>query len=589
MEFKRLPNRWTNIVTILDQSRKGNHSFTYCEIPKNVVVENLKIIKPNKSVLEIHNFKEALNFYDIKCDEIDFNVENVPELCTKLKININLYVKEGNKVVSFFEPLAQEYSQTVNLLIENENSNNIKLIANSNFLPKIYRCMVTEKCCYHTTKETNYIEHIATCKKTSTQKIETIMRSYGTDPTPLMEMIEEGILPPEAQFYRQKYFCTWDIETLEQPKDIEPDFDQSYLDSCEGGSALKYVAKCRIASIAVGSNFPGYETKTFARKDSTPNSSVILIKQFFKCLDSLHKEIVKTIPEYIFDAQAHIEEVEGGFNRYKTKYFTWQNFLKSFTDLSIFGFNSSKFDMPCLAPLIFSMAKRKGYKINCIKRGTRYLNVTIGDFSFRDILMLSSPCKLSDYLKTWKTSECKSIFPYQKYKSIEQLENDTTFPPIEDFYSSLSNEQTPIELYNREKAKYYKMVSEKKIKNMKGWLVYYNKLDVAPLSEAIENQFSAFDKLFGQDLITFFSLPSVAERICYTNFDEKSPLVWSFHEDTYRTDFRSNIIGGLTNVMHRMINTRDDSGPFNSRHAPDGSKFSHFMFLDFNSLYLWVG
>ena len=574
----------------MDQTRADNLSFSYCEISKNILIENLTTIKPNKSVLEIDNFNEALNFYDIKSERVDFSVDNVPQLCNKLKMNINLYIKQKNGIVPFFAPLLQQFEKTVNILIDSENIEKISLIANSNFIPKIYNCTVTEQCGFHTTFLTTFKRHISTCAKNSTQVVTAKLLSYGNDITPLTEMIQEGILPPESKFFRKKYFCTWDIETLEQPKEAEPNFDQSFLEHCESGSALNYVAKCRIASIAIGSNLPGIDARTFVRKDSSPQSSVCLVQQFFEMLEYIHGKMKETIPSYIFDAQEHIQSLleEGRFNKHRTKYLTWRTYLSSFTNMSVFGFNSSKFDLPCIAPLLFSIAKRNGYKISCIKRGTRYLNATVGEFSFRDVLMLSSPCKLSQYLQTWKARGQKSIFPYQKYKNVEELELDTEFPPFDDFYSTLSGEQISHDLYEVEKAKFYKLKSDNKIKNMKCWLVYYNQLDVTPLCKAIENQFEAFDKLFGQDLVTFFSLPSVFQRICFDNFDQRSPLVWSFHLDEYRKDFRSNIVGGLTNVMHRMVNTRDDSGPYSSRHAPDGSRYTHFMFLDFNSLYLWV-
>ena len=56
---------------------------------------------------------------------------------------------------------------------------------------------------------------------------------------------------------------------------------------------------------------------------------------------------------------------------------------------------------------------------------------------FKDVRHYTSPCNLDKFLKTWQAPAEKSVFPYQKYSSIEELEQATEFPPIEDFYSDL--------------------------------------------------------------------------------------------------------------------------------------------------------
>ena len=56
---------------------------------------------------------------------------------------------------------------------------------------------------------------------------------------------------------------------------------------------------------------------------------------------------------------------------------------------------------------------------------------------FKDVRHYTSPCNLDKFLKTWQAPAEKSVFPYQLYSSIEELEQATEFPPIEDFYSDL--------------------------------------------------------------------------------------------------------------------------------------------------------
>ena len=84
-------------------------------------------------------------------------------------------------------------------------------------------------------------------------------------------------------------------------------------------------------------------------------------------------------------------------------------------------------------------------QFDCLKRGTSYVYVALTRIEndrhqtirFADVLSYSSPCSLDQYLKQWGASAEKSIFPYEKYSSIEQLRADTDFPAYEDFYSSI--------------------------------------------------------------------------------------------------------------------------------------------------------
>ena len=88
----------------------------------------------------------------------------------------------------------------------------------------------------------------------------------------------------------------------------------------------------------------------------------------------------------------------------------------------------------------------------------------------------------------------------------------------------------------------------------------------------------------------FISIPKVAEQISYGCFAKDSALFVSFNQaaNHLREDFRSNLLGGLTGVYHRYINLRDETGPAAARIAPNGERYTHLTFLDFNSLYLMV-
>ena len=152
----------------------------------------------------------------------------------------------------------------------------------------------------------------------------------------------------------------------------------------------------------------------------------------------------------------------------------------------------------------------------------------------------------------WKTDEVKSIWPYTYFKSIEEIESCTEFPPKEAFYNDLKQQSISENQYQTAREEYYYRRNlpdgqKDKIKSMRDWLISYNKLDVAPLLKALSNCFLAFYDIFGKDPTLFNSLPSMALETALSLYDSKSPLAWTFKPgfDNVRKLFRSNIIGGL--------------------------------------------
>ena len=114
-------------------------------------------------------------------------------------------------------------------------------------------------------------------------------------------------------------------------------------------------------------------------------------------------------------------------------------------------------------------------------------------------------------------------------------------------------------------------------------------MDCGPLLQAIVNSFESFHKYFRINPMTQMSLPGLAFRAAFDHFDQTLPPIFTFSQpfNEIRELFRQNQFGGLVNVYHRMISIGGDRGPRNSRFAPNGCPYSYFLFLDFNSLYLY--
>ena len=240
--------------------------------------------------------------------------------------------------------------------------------------------------------------------------------------------------------------------------------------------------------------------------------------------------------------------------------------------------------MPMLIPFIY---KIKGDECSIMKKGNKYNLVSFGQIRLKDVLQFTAPCSLSKYLKQWGAEEIKSVFPYEFYKSIEEIEKAKTFPPYEAFFSTLKNENVSEDQYRNAKQLFDFHCSlpvghQDRWESMTDFLKYYNLLDVRPLVDALVKSFEAFESHFAVKPNMSHSLPSLAYSSMFKLYDTNAELSYSFQNDQVRSLFRNNAIGGLTTVSHRHVNLSDDDSPHNSRFAPNGDRFTSVNFWDFN-------
>jgi len=170
------------------------------------------------------------------------------------------------------------------------------------------------------------------------------------------------------------------------------------------------------------------------------------------------------------------------------------------------------------------------------------------------------------------------------------------FPPLADFISSLKGDSKPdMEDYISAKTEFYrrKLLPKnhpERLVSMYGFLRYYNEQDVQPLAQAIENCFNCYDQYFNVNAITALSLPGLAMKAMFKNYDKSAPLIFSFSEEFKEMNeiFRSNVFGGLVNVFRRHVCTYDTEVtiPTAARYAPNGNPFTSIISLDFTSMYL---
>ena len=394
-------------------------------------------------------------------------------------------------------------------------------------------------------------------------------------------MIADGRLPASLTDFRQQYQVVYDIETVERPPEN--------LDASSPDAILNPI------SIGCASNIPGTEDQWFC-VDSSDNGQIqIMVDRFMEYLMTLQSAYQAQIPQEIRDliqkTRIQLADKKLPYNNKRRQLEKDLNCLKRFEILPVYGFNSARFDLVVLIPYIGKWCGKE-IKTNMIKRGAQYMMLTVNQIQFRDVLDFTAPTNLSKYLKTWGASEAKSIFPYSFFKTIEEIEACTEFPPKEAFFNELKQVEIEQSDYDEAKSLYeeFKSLPESHpnhIQNFKGWLKYYNMIDCKPLSEAITNSFDKFYTCFKIDANLHLSLPSMAFKAMFNLSDKDSPCVVSFNEgnDDIRQLFRSAVIGGICNVQRRDLNLTDDESPRNSKIAPNGLRFKAGASFDFNGMY----
>ena len=209
---------------------------------------------------------------------------------------------------------------------------------------------------------------------------------------------------------------------------------------------------------------------------------------------------------------------------------------------------------------------------------------------FNDILNYLSPCDLAGFLRMTGSPTQKNVFPYQHYKSVKELENAKTFPPMQAFYSDLKSGLTCSQSeYESAKEMFENRINlpddhDEKWSSMLNYLEFYNNQDVKPLIYSIKRWFEVFESVFGIDGFQKQSLASMAQSAMFVQYNQFSPLLHSL--PPWQSDLlkkvRNNIVGGLVTCLHRAVILDGSDGPEASKIAPNGKPYKTIIPYDFN-------
>ena len=569
------------------------------------------IVISSKTSIPVYDFADALFTIGIHAEYEIFQIKRLAYLEQKYKVNVFLYERSSN-VKTTLETRKKKslpHKHTLRLLLAEEQSNtltevieNFHVITSKNLLPKYFICNILSNCKYMTFDRANFARHIKLCASSNQKKIICKQKAYGDGQSTLKDMVERQILPAEVLKFCDYSHATFDIETTERR-----------YQNCHPTSGTVREADLVVLSIAVGSNIDtDYVPKCWIRRSSDPKEEKRMIQKVIMELKRIQKIKLSRLPSYIDDAEVMLMNMReaiylksassstGGksaksINRFELqRIYSYQRQLDSFKILQVYGFNSSKFDIPTIAGALFTELMTDGAKVSVLKKTTSYFNVSTNELSFCDILKYTAPCNLDKFLKVWEAPQSKGIWPYSYYSSIEEIKQARKFPPFSAFTSELKGQSISMPVYIAAKREFYRRKlllpgDPDRITSMKGWLRTYNITDVQPLSMAIETCFQSYYENFSVNPMLFQSLPALAQAAMFKNFDSESPLFYSFPEKYKRVCeiFRQSVIGGLVNVFLRHASTFDQKGlPTAARCTPNGNPMTHILMLDFNSMYL---
>ena len=490
--------------------KNKNRNYQY-----DVSLDEIRAISPIKMKLD-----DILDIYGVPANYVDDPLEVEPEN----KVNLLFYrlyeeMRHNKKVMIGCKdssvPGSSWKKYDTKIRIGLDENDEYYWLPNTELTVESKPCQATDLCNYNSKIEKNLHRHEQTCTDEAT--VTSKQTCYGEPKSLMKEIVSYGLLDKSYLEYRQEFFATYDLETLEQ-KSV--DFQNS-------GTVTE--AFLGLASIAVATNLTDISDETFpdqcyVKADDSNQSAQDICDQFLDHLFFLADVYQDTIPEEIHEAILILEceQIEEKFSKEKTKKQTWLRHLKKYQSFNCFGFNSGKFDIKVLLPLMMNYCGRHKIDMEPIKKGTSYMCLNLKNkdglqINLKDILLFTSSMSLDKYLKTWNSTSAKSIFPYEYFGSMEQMRETTEFPPMEAFYSELKQKDAEADEYETAKAEYYRRYNlpeshPDKMENMVSWLVAYNLLDVGPLVKAISTSFRKFHEYFHVDPMLALSLPSLAFR-----------------------------------------------------------------------------
>ena len=264
---------------------------------------------------------------------LNLNASNCPS-------SINLYTYQNGKVIN--DSTCPGLSSSAKIEVASEKNNFYWVLGQ---VPKVFKCTKHPGICSMLFKRKTdldrhekicKIETVVTTKQVQSNVVECFLIltkvKFGSRESVLHEIIDTGMLPSHFQTYRKTFLATFDLECVE-----------TLANEQIGDRTIKLGVQ-NIVSIAFASNLPNHEPIFYLRDSSEPEMAYKMVQRFildvFKAQELLVDNIPIELKKVIKTLQKAVKTQS--FSKSKTQTFRFLRFLKKYTQLPIYGFNSSK-------------------------------------------------------------------------------------------------------------------------------------------------------------------------------------------------------------------------------------------------------
>ena len=273
-------------------------------------------------------------------------------------------------------------------------------------------------------------QHEASCRlfKEIKENPNTCQLELGCSQNPTEKAIQLGYI---KKSFENHNFMVFDIESSLVPTNQR-----------RGKTTIYNVHN--LLSIAVNSYVNGGHSQRVWTVESQNEQSALDMVEKFVCFcvaEASRMKIDKELQNGIQKLYDDIQCLPLNMSNKKRELNGIYYYLKKLTELSVYGYNSAKYDCPILMPYIAQAAINNEFAMpktfDILKRSTKYISIKFGKIHFKDILLFSNPITLDRYLKTWTTDQKKYCYPYELFTSIDQVRKCTEFPPYSDFEGNI--------------------------------------------------------------------------------------------------------------------------------------------------------
>ena len=499
----------------------------------------------------------------------------------------------------------------------------IILIIDPSYL-KSYPCK-NDFCGYSTRNIFNLRKHEKSCTDQTIFKYREV--EFGNPRDIQKELIDLGVIEKDTKLYQ---IVTFDIETLLSQEKFQ--FGQTFVNGRE-------------IICSIGYYFSESENHVFLSSDSSKESGTKIVSEFLDKMLELQEMHYANVSEKIkkyFDLVCEKLKDKSLSVSEREKLLGHRNFIREIFKLNVIGFNSSRFDLPILFEYMLEFCDAS--KLTTIKKGNSFFSLEYKNICFRDASNYIPGTSLAKFCKTFNVDEPKSIFPYEHYRSLDQMRTKN-YPPNSAFFTSLSkvdksefiseleslfnnfvefgdmisffdlkgldnyqslwvfpklNDTEKLKVLDSleiSPKKYYEAKIEFQNKLESGvWtsfldvLIFYNLSDCRILHKALVNYDKTMFDCFGVRLLSKVSLPALSESILWKNYSSEYGSVFSVGEKYGHINqkIRAGLLGGPTICFHRHCEI-DGEGFHESVHnTPSGEPYKKFVSYDFNGKYMYL-